>query len=632
MWCTTSSGQDTSGASFRVALVCMPFYLIARPAIQLGLLQSIAEQAGFAADSYHLNLNLASLLGSTIYEEMSCNRESMMCEWLFSSAAFGDSVPDDEAYYEAFPQVGCWAAEIGKDLSYLSHLRHTVIPSFITDCVEQIPWETYQVVGFSSSYQQNVASLALARQIKAQFPQVQILFGGANMDGQMGPAYAKAFPFIDYIVVGEGDRVFPTLLHALATYESTEKLEGLVQRKDGNVIFTGSAPLFRELDQLPVPNYDDYFHRVRTLGLHHQKGFSWSIPFESSRGCWWGQRHHCTFCGLNGNNIHYRAKSSAHVEAELAELAKKYYITSFQAMDNIFDMKYIKDFFVPIREAKIDYQFVYETKSNLTASQIHALYQGGVRVVQPGIESLSTHVLHLMNKGCTMLQNVRFLKWARYYNVRTNWNLLWGFPRETKEDYQQQLAVLKLLSHLDPPMGFGRIWLERFSPYFEQTGISPFKNVRPQKSYSYVYPPSLPLEEIAYFFDYSVEDTLEDKEYQPTIDWVKEWQRRWCSPSPDTLFYRRTPDCLFIDDNRGVERRGTHVFEGAVAHIFELCGETALTAKQVQEQLAATPTPYQCHYDVNDIIRTLDHFCQLGLMLNEDDRYLGLALPANPNW
>ena len=44
----------------RVALVCMPFSAADRPSIQIGLLAAIARQAGFEADTCHLNLELAA--------------------------------------------------------------------------------------------------------------------------------------------------------------------------------------------------------------------------------------------------------------------------------------------------------------------------------------------------------------------------------------------------------------------------------------------------------------------------------------------------------------------------------------------------------------------------------------------
>ena len=54
----------------------------------------------------------------------------------------------------------------------------------------------WQKLGFSSTFQQNVASLAVARAVRRRVPKerVAILFGGANCEGEMGRAVALAVP------------------------------------------------------------------------------------------------------------------------------------------------------------------------------------------------------------------------------------------------------------------------------------------------------------------------------------------------------------------------------------------------------------------------------------------------------
>lgn len=62
---TTMSGRACKvAAPFRVALVGMPFGTDPGvPSIQLGLLQAIAERAGFPTETYHLYVDLAQRLG-----------------------------------------------------------------------------------------------------------------------------------------------------------------------------------------------------------------------------------------------------------------------------------------------------------------------------------------------------------------------------------------------------------------------------------------------------------------------------------------------------------------------------------------------------------------------------------------
>ena len=623
--------QPMSEMPFRVALVCMPFASAKIPSIQVGLMTAIAEQAGFETDAIYFNLDLAAQLSPHLYEALCEHRGHMTGEWLFANAAFGDQAPGGpDDFFLAFPDEVAWAKKVGKNQDFFLHLRQVVLPSFIEDCLNIIDWRRYEVVGFSSTFQQNVACLALASRLKRDFPSLKLVFGGANMEDDMGPEYARAFPFIDYVVSGEGDTLFPALLNSLASRQPPKHLPGLTSRNGHGLQPGGQAAPFTDLDASPVPNYNAYFERVDQLGLLDTYREDWALPVESSRGCWWGKKYHCTFCGLNGLGMSYRAKAPDRFLAEIAELAGKYQISSFEAVDNILDLKYLPAVFANIEQSKTDYRFFYEVKANLTRAQLQSLCRGGVRCLQPGIESMSSHVLQLMRKGCTMLQNVRLLKWCLYYNIRVGWNLLFGFPGETEEHCRRQLEVLKCITHLEPPKSAARIWLERFSPYYYDQERFPVTNVRPQASYSYVYPSHVDLNKIAYFFDYEMGDTVSADAHKPTQAFVAEWQKQWNSDQRHTVSYRSIGDSLLLDYFRGSEKNGTYKFSGPLALIYEFCVETAHSPRQVIEHLQQSPQGYD--FTEQDVRDALDEYCLAQLMLTEDDKYFSLAIPSNPNW
>jgi ribosomal peptide maturation radical SAM protein 1 len=626
------SSQEPGAANdtFRVALVCMPFCMPDRPSIQVGLLTAIARQAGFHTDSFHLNLDLAAQIPDA-YEGLCSHRGRLTGEWLFSIAAFGSEVQErDGPYFEAFPEEIRWAEKGNKNAEYLSWLRHTLLPKFIDECLAKVNWAEYDVIGFTSTFQQNAASLALARRIKDRFPNVKIVFGGANMEGEMGLEYGRAFPFIDFVVIGEGDDTFPALLRQIAGGETINGIPGLGTNTPEGFRFSGQVSPVFNLDRLPVPDYTEYFERMHGLKLKHGDRWIFAVPFESSRGCWWGEKHHCTFCGLNGLTMKFRAKSPGRVLSELTTLFDRHQVSMFQATDNILDMDYVKEVFSLIEETRTDYKFFYEIKSNLTREQLRTLRRGGVRWLQPGIESLSTRVLKLMRKGCNMLQNVRLLKWANYYGIRVGWNLLWGFPGEHEEDYAREFEILRLLTHLEPPNSAGRIWMERFSPiYFDRQQFSA-TYIRPEASYAHVYPDYVDLAKVAYFFDCELNDTLPDSVHAKTQELVQQWKDIWNSSDAHTLSYRRTLDFLYVDDCRGEAFRGTHTFHGPAAAAYEYCGETMRSSRAVTAYLATTGDGQL--YDQDEVRGVLDEFCRRGLMVCEDDQYLALALPANPNW
>ncbi len=61
------------------------------------------------------------------------------------------------------------------------------------------------MAGFTSTFQQNTPSFALARRLKQRFPRIVTVFGGANFDDEMGPELVRAVDCVDIAVIGEGD-------------------------------------------------------------------------------------------------------------------------------------------------------------------------------------------------------------------------------------------------------------------------------------------------------------------------------------------------------------------------------------------------------------------------------------------
>jgi ribosomal peptide maturation radical SAM protein 1 len=611
-------------SAWPVALVSMPFVSAYRPSIQLGLLKAIATTHAFPATTFHLNLDFARQIGPQLYEALCQHRGRLFGDWLFSLAAFDAEAPDpDDGLLTAFaPDVDRLLRDLAVTPERLRELRHSEVPRYLDRLVDTIPWERFRVVGFTSTFQQSVAAFALATRLKRRYPHLTTVFGGANFEGEMGRELVRSVECVDYAVIGEGDRAFPEFLVALAEGRDPARVPGVVCRRDGAVTPLQTRPPFKSMDELPIPDYDEYFEHAEALGLlpdvPRRQVY---LPFESSRGCWWGQKHHCTFCGLNGSVMTFRPKSPDRVLGELAHLASRYRTFQFEAVDNIVDTSYLKQFFPLLSETGADYAFFYEVKSNLTRDKIKTLREGGVVRMQPGIESLNSHVLKLMRKGVTALQNVNTLRWAAYYGIDVGWNMIWGFPGETDDDYREQCALLPQLMHLQPPSGAGRIWMERYSPIFVEREVYPARRLEPEASYGYVYPHRYNLANVAYFFDYELDGALPDSAYEATASQVRSWQDAWKAEVRPSLTFWSTPDFLQIEDRRDAERPGTYTFRGALASIYAACSDRQRTAADLKEQLCLPwPEP--------EIAEALDEFCRLGLMMREGNSFLSLALPA----
>jgi ribosomal peptide maturation radical SAM protein 1 len=592
----------------------MPFASLG-PSIQLGLLKAVAERSAYKADAYHLSLDLAQIMGTECYEILCEHRGVLLGEWLFSQVAFPDGLPvESQKFLTRFHEdIEDILEELRKPFTWLETLRQTTIPAYLDALMRTIDWSKYKVVGFSSTFQQNNSSFALARYIKERFPDVLIVFGGANFDGEMGRAWLSAIGWIDYVVVGEGDVTFPKLLEAIFHAQPIE-IPGVLARNQPELAVRADPIV--DLDLLPFPSFADYFTREAVL-FPGEAPYR-VIPFESSRGCWWGEKHHCVFCGLNGVTMKYRRKSPLKVVEELDFQAAKFGVREFEAVDNILDFK-AWDGLLPLLSEK-NYRLFFEVKSGLAREKIKALKAAGVASIQPGIESLSTALLRLMKKGGNSLQQINLLRWARFYDIFVSWNILHGIPGESLADYDEQARLVPMLRHLQPPISFARIWIERFSPIFSAEDDVEGDSFVPEPSHKFVYPATVDLEEAAYFFTGRPSRTLDDAQLSNLSQSVSSWKSAWSdrASTPEFEFSLRG-GTLHLEDRRTPTEPIVTKIEGAQKAIMVTVCERPVSLEQLA-QFTGLP--------VHDLSIEVGEMCRRGWVIKEANVVLGLPLPS----
>ena len=89
------------------------------------------------------------------------------------------------------------------------------------------------------------------------------------------------------------------------------------------------------------------------------------LPIEAARGCWWGEKNHCTFCGLNRSGMEFRAKSPERVIEQLETLSRRYGVFQFNAIDNIMAPEYAEKLFGKLAASNSDIQLHYEIRPEL---------------------------------------------------------------------------------------------------------------------------------------------------------------------------------------------------------------------------------------------------------------------------
>lgn len=620
----------------QVLLVSMPFGPLFQPSIGLGLLKAGLALHNISAKIRYFTLKFAERIGTTFYMEIANGKpmtQDLVGEWLFSHALFD---VDDQAVERYVNDVlrGKTSAHDKQPLSNydaeafiqsILQVRSQIEP-FLEECLQVVLQDRPPIVAFTSIFQQQLAALSLAKRIKAESPETIILLGGANCEGIMGVEVVRQFPFVDITVSGEGDIIFPQLIQRLLAHEPISDLQGVHTRHTldrGKIsLHTLNAPSVSDMNQLPYPDYSDFFTQLEQSRPYFDQNFQPHILFETSRGCWWGEKHHCTFCGLNGDTMNFRSKTADRALDELMHLINQYPNCRISVVDNILDLKYFKDFVPQLAARQLDLELFYEVKANLRKDQIRLLRDAGITTIQPGIESLSSQVLELMSKGIKGLQNVQLLKWCKELGVLPIWNILWGFPGEPATEYQRVTHWIPWLAHLQPPSSFTSLRVDRFSPNFEQPEKFGFTALAPYPSYFHVYP-LLPeaVANLAYFFTFDYHHPQDVDSYTEPL---RQALQAWCQSYPhNALFSVDKETHLLIWDLRSIASQPLHVLTGYDRWLYLSC-DGIQTTYQLQQKLNQQ-TGRQ--WSEAELYERLQPLLERGLLLQEAGTYLGLAIP-----
>ncbi|MFD1052355.1 hypothetical protein ACFQ1S_45635, partial [Kibdelosporangium lantanae] len=177
-------------------------------ALGLGLLQAELHRRHLTCDSRYLTFAFADIIGLAEYQWL-CHEvpyAAFAGDWVFTESLYGSDPERDERFLSEVARARWRMSDT--DVTRLRNIRSRV-GVFLDHCVRDVEWEKYDVVGFTSTFQQNLASLALAQRIKRLRPELYVVFGGANWDGEMGPALHERFEFVDFALTGEADLSFP---------------------------------------------------------------------------------------------------------------------------------------------------------------------------------------------------------------------------------------------------------------------------------------------------------------------------------------------------------------------------------------------------------------------------------------
>jgi ribosomal peptide maturation radical SAM protein 1 len=607
----------------RTLLLDTPFSSAYRPQLALSTLQACLREAGHPCDLEYAKLDFARRIGLASYTRIAetLPNQFLTGDFIFSGGLVEDS--DDACAVDGFVDLlasrypGRLPSWLGDELLAL----RTAAAEFLDEWTERIlSGPKYDLIGFSLTFQL-APGLALARRLKMAEAATWTVVGGGYCEGPPGLVLHQCLPWLDFVARGESERLIVQLADSLAEDADPVRLAaipGLIWREGGLSVANGSrAPNIDCLDDIPCPDYRDWRRQIdaSALPLGPEKLL---ITFETSRGCWYGDRSHCTFCGLNGPSLRFRAKSAPRVLAELQALERQG-VPRAEAADLILDMRYFEELLPQLAQRPHGLSLFYETKANLTREHLRLLADAGVDCIQPGIESLSRSTLKLMRKGAAPHHNVRLLKWCAELGIRVHWNLLCGFPQEEPAEYSRMAALIPLLVHLQPPMqGVTPVLMNRFSPLHEQPAFWEIGEVRPVPAYDLLFGELFPdVADIAYFFDFEHAQANDVEQYvTPLATAVRSWRER---AGESVYFYIPGNDRIELVDTRPVASARHTTLTGVARDLYLACDGGA-TRQRLQQDY---------RWPGAAIDDALERLCNDGHLLDLDGHYLSLAVSAD---
>lgn len=650
---------------YAIKLINMPFAAEHLPSLALTQLRSVLQRElgeRVHVEVCYLNLDASHRLGA-IYHEIEDSMEHLhtgLGDWLFRSMAFPDANDNVDEYFQR-----CYARktpEVRALRARVDALR-AELDGILDELLESYRLYEADLVGFSSIFIQNMASLAMARRIKARDPRVVTVIGGPNCEYPMGAVMVEEAPQIDFAFSGPGLKSFPEFVKNIldGRPEQNHRIHGVISRENtGSFVDRGEKleieehlvksgaffpskrvkqlavvqdrrrPRLQHVgEELPLDydvalDYDDYLAAFEAKKPAHAD--KPTLLVETSRGCWWGERSHCTFCGLNDLTLGYRAMAADRAVRQFERLFQYAERASrIMAVDVIIPKEFLENMLPRLRTPP-SMEIFYEAKSDLTEENIQEMAQARVLTIQPGVEALATSTLKLLKKGSTVFQNILLLKRCAMYGIVPAWNLLLGMPRAEEEMYRRYAAIIPLLMHLPPPSDALQVRFDRFSPYFtnaEEYGLK----LAPMEHYGMIYPfrPEK-IDDMAYFFrdeNFEAPYFVHLAQWFTTVkDLIATWRKRWPEFEPEAraeLYVVRRGDELVIHDSRS-GRRIEHVIAPSTWSVllaFEKPAPIERAAAEVQKTLP----------DI-DMAREMEFLVSKELVFQEGERFINLVLPG----
>jgi len=276
--------------------------------------------------------------------------------------------------------------------------------------------ESPSFIGITAMTPSIQSAISIAKHLKTTH--IPIVLGGIHISND--PDIIKRFPYFDYGVVGDGERLLYEIYKQNKTYGlHTDTIE--------------------DLDSLPFPARD-LVDIKRYKRPEQIKGEAFFIDILTSRGC----AYSCSFCSIHraGKKVRFRsAKNICDEMEDTYDLCKGHYTFN----DDCFTLKksHVLSLAQEIIDRKIKCEFMASTRVNCVDEEMMAaLKRMGCRNLCFGVESGSERIRNeVIGKNVYDKDISKAIGLCRKYGITSSLFLMVGFPSETKEDMKKTISI-----------------------------------------------------------------------------------------------------------------------------------------------------------------------------------------------
>ena len=613
--------------NLKFILVSTPWPLYNRPSIQLGTLKAYLKAAHPDVEVHadHVFLSIAAALGYPLYREIS--ERTWLSEAVYAALLYPERMDTIENFFNRQANPGSLAAKTG--LKYITSVIKAATDTILADD----RWKKYHLAGFSVSLCQLTSALYFIKRLKQQAPQMLIAVGGATFSGSVTSGFFDVFTDVDLVVNGEGELPLGQIIGYLKTAENLSAMPsrpGVVTADSAKTDKErNSFQQLKQLTDLPPPDFDDYFERLKSF--KPQQMFFPTLPIETSRGCWWqrraagGKSSGCAFCNLNLQWKGFRSKPSARVADEIDCLTTKYQTLSVSIVDNVLPKKTLKELFTRLSGLNKDLRMFSEIRATTTLPELRLMASAGVQEVQIGIESLAGSLLKKLNKGTTVIQNLEVMRDCEALGIKNYANLILHFPGSDKQDVAETLRSLDFVEPYRPLKAVG-FWLGLGSPVWQNPELYGITAVFNHPNWKSLLPGRV--RAAMRFMIQAYRGNLRHQRliWRPVTEKIEAWRQNYTALSTrlqgsPVLELRDGGNFLIIRQHKIDHEAVHHRLVGTSRQIYLYC-QHHRSVKQIRKRFPA--------FAEDKILAFLKMMVGKRLMFQEGDRYLSLAIPIRP--